>query len=69
MESRIGINGFGHMGRLGLRAGPVLSGWVCQSQGLTGCLWWSAGFVQAARLLSFKLPELASAKPQEGALV
>jgi ArsR family transcriptional regulator len=39
-------------------AREVLSGLVYQTQGLTGCLWWSVGFVMAAALLSFKLPEV-----------
>jgi predicted MFS family arabinose efflux permease len=50
--------GFYYMANAGGRlAGTVLSGLVYQTQGLTGCLWWSAGFVLAAALLSFKLPE------------
>jgi len=36
--------------------GTILSGLVYQTQGLTGCLWWSAAFVLAAAMLSFKLP-------------
>jgi predicted MFS family arabinose efflux permease len=40
----------------GRLAGTVLSGWVYQTQGLTGCLWWSTAFVLAAAVLSFKLP-------------
>jgi hypothetical protein len=39
-------------------AREVLSGLVYQTQGLTGCQWWSVGFVMAAALLSFKLPEV-----------
>jgi hypothetical protein len=38
----------------------VLSGLVYQTQGLVGCLWWSAGFVLAAFLLSLELPEVES---------
>ena len=38
--------------------GTVMSGWAYQVYGLQGCLWISAGFVLAAALLSFKLPEL-----------
>jgi len=50
--------GFYYMANAGGRlAGTVLSGLVYQTQGLQGCLWWSAGFVLAAALLSFKLPE------------
>ena len=51
--------GFYYMANAGGRlAGTVLSGWVYQTQGLTGCLWWSTGFVLAAALLSFRLPEV-----------
>ena len=51
--------GFYYMANAGGRlAGTVLSGWVYQTQGLEGCLWWSAGFVLAAALLSFGLPEI-----------
>jgi len=48
--------GFYYMANAGGRLlGTVLSGWVYQNQGLTGCLWWSVGFVLAAGLLSLKL--------------
>jgi predicted MFS family arabinose efflux permease len=51
--------GFYYMANAGGRlAGTVLSGLVYQTQGLTGCLWWSAAFVLAAAVLSFKLPEI-----------
>jgi predicted MFS family arabinose efflux permease len=40
----------------GCIAGAVLSGLIYQTQGLSGCPWWSAAFVLAAALLSFKLP-------------
>ena len=51
--------GFYYMANAGGRlAGTVLSGLVYQTQGLIGCLWWSAAFVLAAALLSFKLPEV-----------
>jgi predicted MFS family arabinose efflux permease len=51
--------GFYYMANAGGRlAGTVLSGLVYQNQGLTGCLWWSAGFVLAAWILSLKLPEV-----------
>ena len=43
----------------GRLTGAVLSGLVYQTQGLVGCLWWSAGFVAAAALLSLKLPEVS----------
>jgi len=49
--------GFYYMANAGGRlAGTILSGLVYQTQGLTGCLWWSAAFVLAAAMLSFKLP-------------
>lgn len=61
--------GFYYMANAGGRlAGTVLSGWAYQTQGLEGCLWWSAGFVLAAALLSFKLPE-ASTGQKEPAVV
>ncbi|MBF0179526.1 MAG: organoarsenical effux MFS transporter ArsJ [Magnetococcales bacterium] len=41
----------------GRLTGTLLSGWAFQTQGLTGCLWWSAGFVLAAALLSIMLPK------------
>ncbi|MCB1785814.1 MAG: organoarsenical effux MFS transporter ArsJ [Gammaproteobacteria bacterium] len=41
----------------GRLAGTVLSGWVYQTRGLEGCLWWSMLFVCAAGLLSYRLPE------------
>jgi len=51
--------GFYYMANAGGRlVGTVLSGWVYQTQGLEGCLWWSTGFVLAAGLLSLKLPEV-----------
>ena len=57
--------GFYYMANAGGRlTGTVLSGWVYQTQGLTGCLWWSTAFVLAAALLSFKLPAV---RPQAGA--
>jgi predicted MFS family arabinose efflux permease len=52
--------GFYYMANAGGRlAGTVLSGWVYQTQGLTGCLWWSAALVLAAAVLSFRLPAVA----------
>jgi predicted MFS family arabinose efflux permease len=52
--------GFYYMANAGGRlAGTVLSGWVYQNQGLTGCLWWSTVFVLAAAVLSFMLPGVA----------
>jgi hypothetical protein len=60
--------GFYYMANAGGRlAGTVLSGLIYQTQGLTGCLWWSAGFVLAALVLSARLPavpdSLARAAP------
>ncbi|MCP3870328.1 MAG: organoarsenical effux MFS transporter ArsJ [Gammaproteobacteria bacterium] len=53
--------GFYYMANAGGRlAGTVLSGWAYQAYGLEGCLWWSAGFVVAAALLSFRLPEVSA---------
>ena len=53
--------GFYYMANAGGRlTGTILSGWVYQTQGLTGCLWWSAAFVLAAAVLSFKLPAVES---------
>jgi predicted MFS family arabinose efflux permease len=53
--------GFYYMANAGGRlAGTVLSGLVYQTQGLSGCLWWSAGFVLAAWALSWRLPEVAA---------
>lgn len=64
-HDRVSMNvGFYYMANAGGRlAGTVLSGWVYQHQGLEGCLWWSAGFVAAAWLLSFALPRSPSAAP------
>jgi MFS family permease len=53
--------GFYYMANAGGRlAGTVLSGWAYQTQGLEGCLWWSAAFVLAAALLSLRLPSVAA---------
>jgi len=53
--------GFYYMANAGGRlVGTVLSGLVYQTQGLEGCLWWSASFVLAASALSLKLPEVSS---------
>ena len=58
--------GFYYMANAGGRlTGTVLSGLVYQTYGLEGCLWWSAGFVLLAALISFKLPELAASKQAE----
>ncbi len=61
-HDRVAMNvGFYYMANAGGRlAGTVLSGLIYQTQGLTGCLWWSAGMVLGAALLSLRLPELAA---------
>ncbi len=58
-HDKVSMNvGFYYMANAGGRLlGTVLSGWVYQAQGLTGCLWWSAVFVLLAALLSFGLPD------------
>ncbi|ATX80829.1 putative arabinose efflux permease, MFS family [Mariprofundus aestuarium] len=57
--------GFYYMANAGGRlAGTVLSGWVYQSQGLSGCLWWSAGFVLVAALISLLLPKQAKRRKE-----
>ena len=60
-HDKVAMNvGFYYMANAGGRLiGTVLSGWVYQTQGLVGCLWWSAGFVVLAALLSFGLPKSA----------
>jgi predicted MFS family arabinose efflux permease len=60
--------GFYYMANAGGRlAGTVLSGWVYQTHGLTGCLWWSTAFVLAAAVISFMLPAVPSdAAPTPG---
>ena len=59
---RVAMNvGFYYMANAGGRlAGTVLSGLVYQTQGLQGCLWWSAGMVAMAALLSLKLPVVSA---------
>lgn len=60
--------GFYYMANAGGRlTGTVLSGLVYQNQGLTGCLWWSAGLVLAAFVLSIRLPAVPVAAAREGA--
>ena len=62
--------GFYYMANAGGRlTGTVLSGWIYQTQGLTGCLWWSVGFLLLATLLSLPLPRHApdQAGPAHGA--
>jgi predicted MFS family arabinose efflux permease len=59
-REKVAMNvGFYYMSNAGGRlAGTILSGWVYQTQGLAGCLWWSTGFVLAAAILSLALPEV-----------
>jgi len=61
---KVALNvGFYYMANAGGRlVGTLLSGWVFQTQGLEGCLWWSAAFVLAAALLSLRLPEVGARK-------
>lgn len=57
--------GFYYMANAGGRLiGTVLSGWVYQISGLTGCLWWSVGFVIAAAVLSFGLSSYHNVQPR-----
>ena len=58
-HDKVAMNvGFYYMSNAGGRlAGTVLSGWVYQSVGLEGCLWWSSAFVLMAGLISFALPQ------------
>ena len=64
-HDKVSMNvGFYYMSNAGGRlAGTILSGWVYQTQGLEGCLWWSTGFVLAAAVLSLALPEVQSSEP------
>ncbi len=57
-HDKVAMNvGFYYMANAaGRLTGTVLSGWVYQTQGLTGCLWWSTAFVLAAAAISFLLP-------------
>ena len=57
-HDRVAMNvGFYYMANAGGRlTGTLLSGWAYQTQGLTGCLWWSSGMLLVATLLSFSLP-------------
>ena len=66
-HDKVAMNvGFYYMANAGGRlAGTVLSGWVYQTQGLEGCLWWSAAFVVAAGMLSFGLPETNAGLAQD----
>jgi predicted MFS family arabinose efflux permease len=59
-HEKVAMNvGFYYMANAGGRLlGTVLSGLIYQLDGLIGCLWWSAGFVLVAALLSFGLPDV-----------
>lgn len=69
-HDKVALNvGFYYMANAaGRLVGTVLSGWVYQTQGLTGCLWWSTAFVVAAALISFKLPEVKYDLPEGATL-
>jgi predicted MFS family arabinose efflux permease len=70
-HDKVAMNvGFYYMANAaGRLTGTVLSGWVYQTQGLIGCLWWSTAFVLAAALISFLLPDVpASADKKELAM-
>ena len=55
--------GFYYMANAGGRlTGTVLSGWIYQTQGLIGCLSWSAGFIFVAGLLSLGLKKAQAQK-------
>ena len=56
--ARVSMNvGFYYMSNAGGRLlGTVLSGWVYQTRGLEGCLWWSGGLLVMAAVLSLFLP-------------
>ena len=56
-HDKVSMNvGFYYMANAGGRlTGTVLSGWIYQTHGLVGCLWWSTVFVLAAALLSLGL--------------
>ena len=66
-HDKVSMNvGFYYMANAGGRlVGTVLSGWVYQVSGLVGCLWWSAGFVLFAALLSFALPRHSRTVPNQ----
>lgn len=56
-RDKVSMNvGFYYMANAGGRlAGTLLSGWVYQTQGMSACLWWSAGFVLISALLASRL--------------
>ena len=58
--------GFYYMANSGGRLmGSLLSGWVYQTQGIVGCLWWSVGCLVAAGIISLWLPKLPAAEASE----
>lgn len=59
-HDKVAMNvGFYYMANAGGRlAGTLISGWAYQAYGLSGCLWWSVGFVLAAAIISFGLPSI-----------
>ena len=65
-HDKVSMNvGFYYMANAGGRlTGTVLSGWVYQTQGLVGCLWWSAAFVLMTGLLSLGLKAVQQASCQ-----
>lgn len=64
---RVSMNvGFYYMANAGGRlTGTVISGWAYQTRGLEACLWWSAGFLALAVLLSIPLPEIGARRRSE----
>jgi predicted MFS family arabinose efflux permease len=69
-NDKVAMNvGFYYMANAcGRLAGTVLSGVIYQWQGLTACLWASAGFVLAAGLLSLLLPSEVTRSARPGRL-
>jgi predicted MFS family arabinose efflux permease len=63
-REKVSMNvGFYYMANAGGRlAGTILSGWSYQVWGMTGSLWFSAGFLFLALLLSFPLPSTKNPK-------
>jgi len=61
-HDKVAMNvGFYYMANAGGRlTGTVLSGWLYQQYGLTGCLWGSTLFVLLAAIISWWLPRITS---------
>ena len=57
-HDKVSMNvGFYYMANAGGRLfGTLMSGWIFQTQGLIGCLWWSSVMILLAALFSLKLP-------------